>query len=176
MLQWTTYTAGVIPCDNYVRMYLQTQCYHRKSHTGNGSLFLFVFPLSPYAALIRGILIIAWPHGRPSSLGEEAETGEGRCEVHQRPATSHLSCHPCYASHGIPHVASGRQRAGCLPLGHTNSLHPQSVSIWMWVNKRVSLEICISPLTFIQVICEEVEMQSEESQILEVFTAADAED
>ena len=40
--------------------------------------FVCVFPLSPCAALISGILIIAWPHGCPSSLREEAETGEGR--------------------------------------------------------------------------------------------------
>lgn len=120
------------------------------------NFFVCVFPLSPYAALISGILIIAWPHGRLSSLGEEAETGEGRWEVHQHPATSHLSCHPCYASHGIPLEASRRQKAGCSLLSHTNSLHSQSVLIWMWVNKRVSLEICISPLTFIQVICTSV--------------------
>ena len=48
-------------------------------------------------------------HGHLSSPGEEAETGEGCREVCQRPATSHLSCHPRYASHGIRCAASAGQ-------------------------------------------------------------------
>lgn len=55
------------------------------------------------------MLIIIWLCGCPSSLGEEAETGEGCWEVRQHPATSHLSCHLCYAFSGIQRAATGRQ-------------------------------------------------------------------
>lgn len=42
-----------------------------------GCFCVGVFPLSPCAALIRGMLLTVFPHGCPFSLGEEAETGEG---------------------------------------------------------------------------------------------------
>lgn len=80
-----------------------------------------VFPHRPCAALIRGTLIIVWPHGCPSSLGEEAETGEGCWAVRQHPAASHLSCHLCYSSHGILCVRPVEDKAGWSQLSRMNS-------------------------------------------------------
>lgn len=107
-----------------------------------------VFHLKPCVVLIRGMLIIVWPHGCLSSLREETETGVGCWEVRQH----HLSCHLCYGSHGIQCVASERQSCS-LQLSHTNLL-PLLISLelnTMWINKRVSLAN-FTLLTFIQVI------------------------
>lgn len=105
-----------------------------------------------YTVLIRGMLIIVWPHCCPSSPGEEAETGEGCWEVCQHPAVSHLSCHPCYGSHGIPSVASKTQSWRLTAKPHI--LPPLLIGFdlnTMWINKRVSLDN-FTLLTFIQII------------------------
>lgn len=103
-----------------------------------------VFPLSPCTALIRGMLIIAWPHGCPSSRGEEAETGDGCWEVRQHPAASHLSCHLCYASHGIQCARPVDDKAGCSQLSQTRTSPPLLIGLdlnTMWMNE-----------TFVQII------------------------
>lgn len=107
-----------------------------------------VFPLSPCIALIRGMLIIVWLHGCPSSLGEEAETGEGCWEVRQHPAAGHLSCHLRYASHGIQCAPSGRQ--SWMPETEPHKLPPFLITLHlntMQINKTVGV------LTFFQIFC-----------------------
>lgn len=83
------------------------------------------------AVLIRGMLIIVWPHGSHSSLGEGAETGEGCWDVGQHPALSHLSCHLCYASHGIACVGNERQSRVLIQLNHTSFLFCWFALIWI---------------------------------------------
>lgn len=86
------------------------------------------------AALIRGMLIIVWPHGSPSCLGEGAETGEGCWDVGQHPAFSHLSCHLCNASHGIACVVNERQSRVRIQLSHTTFLFCWFA--WIWIECR----------------------------------------
>lgn len=127
------------------------------------------FP-SVLVALIRGMLVIVWLRGRPSPLGEEAETGEGCRAVCQHPATSHLSCHLRYASHGIQSACRpAEHKAGCSQLSDTNSL-PLLIGLdlnTMWTNKGVG---ALTFLTFVQICTNMKRGSDEEFYITEVFT------
>lgn len=113
-----------------------------------------------------------------STLGEEAETGEGCREVRQHPAASHLSGHLCYASHGIQSEACGRQSWMLTTKPH--NLPPYLITLNlnpMWINKRAGIPV--PTLTFIQVqICTNKRRRSGDEElrcgvgITEVFTTA----